>query len=56
MKINGFKEGDAIAVFSSGQQIGTGVFIRIEGNFLIWVDATPNVTATNLSTITIMHV
>ncbi|OJD90262.1 hypothetical protein MCCC1A01412_14885, partial [Bacillus anthracis] len=38
-RLNGLREGDRIEVFSSGVQInGTGVFIRIEDGFLIWVD------------------
>ncbi|MED0984855.1 hypothetical protein [Bacillus paramycoides] len=56
-RLNGLREGDRINVFSGGDQIdGTGVFIRIEDGFLIWVDATANINVTSLDVISVRRV
>ncbi|MGG2067026.1 MULTISPECIES: hypothetical protein [unclassified Bacillus (in: firmicutes)] len=55
--LNGLTEGDKIRVFSAGREIdGRGVFIRFEGNFLIWVDNRANINVTSLDTISISRV
>ncbi|MBE5108574.1 hypothetical protein IGI01_26020 [Bacillus thuringiensis] len=56
-RLNGIREGDRINVFSGGDQIdGTGVFIRIEDGFLIWVDAAANINVTSLDVISVRRV
>ncbi|MED1107749.1 hypothetical protein [Bacillus paramycoides] len=56
-RLNGLREGDRINVFSGGDQIdGTGVFIRIEDGFLIWVDAAANINVTSLDVISVRRV
>ncbi|WP_242274771.1 hypothetical protein [Bacillus cereus group sp. BfR-BA-01310] len=56
-RLNGLREGDKINVFSGGDQIdGTGVFIRIEDGFLIWVDAAANINVTSLDVISVRRV
>ncbi|MEI4831297.1 hypothetical protein WAX78_17880 [Bacillus sp. FJAT-53711] len=55
--LNGLTEGDKIRVFSAGREIdGRGVFIRFQGNFLIWVDSHANINVTSLDTINIRKV
>lgn len=55
--LNGLVEGDKIRVFSAGREIdGQGVFLRFEGNFLVWVDNHANINVTNLNTISIRKV
>ncbi|MCP1122528.1 hypothetical protein CN326_08485 [Bacillus sp. AFS018417] len=55
--LNGLVEGDKIRVFSAGRQIdGVGVFIRVENNFLIWVDNNANINITSLDTISVAKV
>ncbi|MFD0772188.1 hypothetical protein ACFQZ1_26150 [Bacillus sp. CGMCC 1.60114] len=55
--MNGLTEGDKIRVFSAGREIdGQGVFLRIENNFLIWVDNHANINITSLDTISIRKV
>ncbi|EJR46141.1 hypothetical protein IIM_04848, partial [Bacillus cereus VD107] len=47
-RLDGIREGDRINVFSGGDQIdGTGVFIRVEDGFLIWVDNNANINVTS---------
>ncbi|MGG0762491.1 hypothetical protein [Bacillus paramycoides] len=61
-RLDGLREGDRINVFSGGDQIvgvqnnGTGVFIRIEDGFLIWVDAGANINVTSLDVISVRRV
>ncbi|MGG2067025.1 hypothetical protein [Bacillus sp. S14(2024)] len=55
--LNGLTEGDKIRVFSAGREIdGQGVFLRFEGNFLVWVDNRANINVTNLSAINISKI
>ncbi|WP_440604516.1 hypothetical protein [Bacillus sp. GB_SG_008] len=55
--LNGLVEGDKIRVFSAGREIdGQGVFIRFEGNFVVWVDSNANINVTSLDTINIRKV
>ncbi|PHA02545.1 hypothetical protein COE51_02845 [Bacillus pseudomycoides] len=55
--LNGLAEGDKIRVFSAGREIdGRGVFIRFQGNFLVWVDSNANINVTSLDTISIRKV
>ncbi|EOO11880.1 hypothetical protein IG9_05728 [Bacillus cereus HuA2-9] len=55
--LNGFREGDKIRVFSGGDQIdGTGVFIRVEDGFLIWVDNNANFNVTRLDVISVQRI
>ncbi|MGF9964437.1 hypothetical protein [Bacillus rhizoplanae] len=55
--LNGLVEGDKIRVFSAGREIdGQGVFLRFEGNFLIWVDNHANINVTSLDTISISKI
>ncbi|MGG2093581.1 hypothetical protein AB1283_12875 [Bacillus sp. S13(2024)] len=55
--LNGLTEGDKIRVFSAGREIdGQGVFLRFEGNFLVWVDNRANINVTNLSAISISKI
>ncbi|MFJ8356036.1 hypothetical protein [Bacillus paramycoides] len=56
-RLDGIREGDKINVFSGGDQIdGTGVFIRVEDGFLIWVDAGANINVTSLDVISVRRV
>ncbi|PFU78431.1 hypothetical protein COK91_26775 [Bacillus cereus] len=56
-RLNGLREGDKIRVFSGGDQIdGTGVFIRVEDGFLIWVDTAANFNVTSLDAISVQRV
>ncbi|MED1108065.1 hypothetical protein [Bacillus paramycoides] len=56
-RLDGLREGDRINVFSAGDQInGTGVFIRVEDGFLIWVDAGANINVTSLDVISVRRV
>ncbi|OOR15963.1 MULTISPECIES: hypothetical protein [Bacillus cereus group] len=56
-RLNGLREGDKIRVFLGGDPIdGTGVFIRIEDGFLIWVDAAVNINMTSLDAISVQRV
>ncbi|HDR7964557.1 TPA: hypothetical protein QCY53_005971 [Bacillus wiedmannii] len=56
-RLNGLREGDRIEVFSGGDQInGTGVFIRIEDGFLIWVDDAANINVTSLDVISVRRI
>ncbi|MDM5157124.1 hypothetical protein QUF88_25915 [Bacillus sp. DX1.1] len=56
-RLDGLREGDRIAVVSGGTTIdGTGVFIRIENGFLIWVDNAANINVTSLDVISIRRV
>lgn len=56
-RLDGIREGDKIMVFSGGGQIdGVGVFLRIEGRFLIWVDAAANINVTSLDVINVTRV
>ncbi|ENQ3105054.1 hypothetical protein SAMN04488168_1328 [Bacillus sp. 491mf] len=55
--LNGLVEGDKIRVFSAGREIdGRGVFIRVDNNFLVWVDNNANINVTSLDTISIRKV
>ncbi|WP_434062250.1 hypothetical protein [Bacillus proteolyticus] len=56
-RLDGLREGDRINVFSGGDQIdGTGVFIRVEDGFLVWVDAAANINVTSLDVISVRRV
>jgi hypothetical protein len=56
-RLNGLREGDRIEVFSGEVQInGTGVFIRIEDGFLIWVDDAANINVTSLDVISVRRI
>ncbi|TWI53952.1 hypothetical protein [Halalkalibacter nanhaiisediminis] len=56
-RLNGLREGDAIQVFSAGVSLGTGTFIRIEDNFLVWVNsATDDLFVTNLDEISVRKI
>ncbi|MDM5185904.1 hypothetical protein QUF99_00070 [Bacillus sp. DX4.1] len=56
-RLDGLREGDKIEVFSGGDKIdGTGVFIRIEDGFLIWVDKCANINVTSLDVISVRRV
>ena len=55
--LNGLVEGDRIRVFSAGREIdGQGVFLRVENNFLIWVDNHANINITSLDEISVSRV
>ena len=55
--LNGLVEGNKIRVFSAGREIdGQGVFLRFEGNFLVWVDNHANINVTSLDTISISKI
>ncbi|QWG31218.1 hypothetical protein EXW58_27670 (plasmid) [Bacillus mycoides] len=46
------REGDKIQVFSGGDRIdGTGVFIKVEDRFLVWVNECANINITSLDII-----
>lgn len=48
------REGDRIEVYSKGKQLSEfGVFLRIEDDFLVWVNSEGHVTLTDLDYITI---
>ena len=56
-RLNGLREGDRITVFSGGTAIdGTGVFIRVEDGFLVWVDAAATLNVTSLDVISVRRV
>ncbi|EOP20113.1 hypothetical protein IIS_06049 [Bacillus cereus VD131] len=56
-RLNGLREGDRITVFSGGTAIdGTGVFIRVEDGFLVWVDAAGTLNVTSLDVISVRRV
>ena len=56
-RLDGLREGDKIQVFSGGDQIdGTGVFIRVEDGFLVWVDAASNINVTSLDVISVRRI
>ncbi|HHY0839337.1 MULTISPECIES: hypothetical protein [Bacillus cereus group] len=56
-RLDGLREGDRITVFSGGTAIdGTGVFIRVEDGFLIWVDAAGTLNVTSLDVISVRRV
>jgi hypothetical protein len=55
-QINGLTEGDRINVYSAGTLLDAGVFVRVQGRFLIWVDANLNTRSTDLDTISITKV
>ncbi|SCC66820.1 Uncharacterized protein BW664_05699 [Bacillus mycoides] len=56
-RLDGLREGDRITVFSGGGPIdGTGVFIRIEDGFLVWVDAAATLNVTSLDVISVRRV
>ncbi|MFJ8415715.1 MULTISPECIES: hypothetical protein [Bacillus cereus group] len=56
-RLDGIREGDRINVFSGGDQIdGTGVFLRVEDGFLIWVDNNANLNVTSLDVISVRRV
>lgn len=55
--LNGLVEGDRIRVFSAGREIdGKGVFIRVDNNFLVWVDSHANINVTSLDAISVRRV
>lgn len=47
-KLYGLSQGDRIRVFSGGQLIGGGSYIRIEGSIIVWVDQFSNMNFTDL--------
>ncbi|MGG0263151.1 hypothetical protein [Bacillus mycoides] len=47
-KLYGLYQGDRIRVFSAGQPLGVGSFIRMEGPLLVWVDRHANMNFTDL--------
>lgn len=49
----GFREGDPITVWSSGNEIASGIFVRVQGRYLVWLDEDLNMNVTDLNTITI---
>ncbi|HHB2651499.1 TPA: hypothetical protein ACOQ9V_005864, partial [Bacillus cereus] len=56
-RLDGLREGDRITVFSGGGPIdGTGVFIRVEDGFLVWVDAAGTLNVTSLDVISVRRV
>jgi Zn-dependent alcohol dehydrogenase len=56
-RLNGLREGDKIRVYSGGEHIdGTGVFIRVEDGFLVWVDDHANINVTSLDVISVQRV
>ncbi|PEO80821.1 hypothetical protein [Bacillus toyonensis] len=56
-RLDGLREGDRITVFSGGTAIdGTGVFIRVEDGFLVWVDAAGTLNVTSLDVISVRRV
>ncbi|MEE3897157.1 hypothetical protein [Priestia megaterium] len=53
-KLDGFRRGDEIQVFSAGGQLdGNGTFIRVEGGFLVWEDNSGVRNATSLECISV---
>jgi hypothetical protein len=56
-RLDHIREGDKIQVFSGGDQIdGTGVFIRIEDGFLVWIDNDANINVTSLDVISVRRI
>ncbi|MGE8057924.1 hypothetical protein ACQKOD_29520 [Bacillus mycoides] len=56
-RLDGLREGDKIRVFSGGDRIdGTGVFIRVEDGFLVWVDDHANINVTSLDVISVQRI
>lgn len=56
-RLNVFREGDKIRVFSGEDRIdGTGVFIRVEDGFLVWVDKCANLNVTSLDVISVRRI
>lgn len=43
------QEGDSIKVFSSGQFMGVGIFLRVEDYRIIWMDRSGNLNITDLT-------
>ncbi|AXI32849.1 hypothetical protein CIB87_28375 (plasmid) [Priestia megaterium] len=56
-RLDGFRRGDEIQVFSAGRQLdGNGTFIRVEDGFLVWEDNSGNRNATSLESISVRRV
>ncbi|PEL93993.1 hypothetical protein CN602_29420 [Bacillus cereus] len=55
-KYYGITEGDKIRLFSGGNLLGTGAFIRVEGNIIIWMDRNANMNFTDLRVSSIQKV
>jgi hypothetical protein len=52
--LDSLRQGDRIQVFSAGIQInGTGTFIRVQDEFLTWIDSSGNINTTSLDAISI---
>jgi hypothetical protein len=53
-RLDNFRRGDRIQVFSAGRQLdGNGIFIRVENGFLVWEDNSGNRNTTSLEVISI---
>jgi len=53
-RLDNFRRGDRIQVFSAGRQIdGNGIFIRVEDGFLVWNDNSGNRNTTSLEGISV---
>ncbi|WP_425203520.1 hypothetical protein [Priestia megaterium] len=56
-RLDGFRRGDEIQVFSAGRQLdGNGTFIRVENGFLVWEDNSGNRNVTSLESISVRQV
>lgn len=55
-RFDGLRQGDRIEVFSAGESLGTGTFVRIRNGFLVWVIDGGSMTSTSLDTISISKV
>ncbi|PGS04986.1 hypothetical protein [Bacillus pseudomycoides] len=53
-RLDHIREGDKIQMFSGSNRIdGTGVFIKVEDRFLVWVDECANINVTSLDVISV---
>ncbi|HHT7239908.1 TPA: hypothetical protein ACTZ5V_005113 [Bacillus cereus] len=53
-RLDHIREGDKIQVFFGDDRIdGTGVFIKVEDGFLVWVDECANINVTSLDVISV---
>ncbi|TJZ99550.1 hypothetical protein FA950_30420 [Bacillus thuringiensis] len=55
-QFHGIQEGDFIKIFSSGEYVGSGVFLGIEQTMIIWIDRQSNKNITNINNISIKKI
>ncbi|HEF1879950.1 hypothetical protein [Bacillus thuringiensis] len=53
---HGIYEGDYIKVFSSGNFMGMGTFLRVEGHIIIWIDKRGNINLTDISGVSVRKI